>query len=347
MSIDKKSRVLKVWFGIGVAFLLIMVWMFFVKSNPTVPTTSPTPVLQQDDIVVRGRIEPLGRVHLIQGPTVGGVVNKLLVNEGQHVNANQILALLEGYDAQAATVSVAEQTLLYSKTQRQQVASQAKQSDISAQEDVIASKEVELLRAKKDLARQELLYSSHAIALQELELGQSNYNVAEKTLQQERHLLLSLREVRGVDNAVALAKIKVDEASLVKTRVDLDRFVVKAPISGTILSVKAREGEAISADGILRMAAMEKLIAVAEVDERFMSRINKDMNVSIESSLLTHAVPAKINCIGNELFKQTRPNSDTLVGRDARIVEIEITPMEDLPPVLGAELIVRFSRGKS
>ena len=66
------------------------------------------------------------------------------------------------------------------------------------------------------------------------------------------------------------------------------------------------------------------------------------MAASIEGPLLAEPVPAAVSRVAYEVYRQRRPSSDILLGRDARVVEVEVAPLKPLPPVIGAEVTVRF-----
>jgi len=110
-----------------------------------------------------------------------------------------------------------------------------------------------------------------------------------------------------------------------------------------VLSVQSRDGEAIGADGILRMGDLDHLIVVAEVDQGQIAHIANGMEARIEGDMIAQPVTGKVTRIAREVFRQKRPSSDILTGRDAKIVEVEITPQTPLPPVVGGEVIVRFT----
>lgn len=152
-----------------------------------------------------------------------------------------------------------------------------------------------------------------------------------------------MTEVRKIDEEVAAAQVAVAEAALVAARATLDRLVVRAPIAGEIISIAARPGDAIGPDGILRLADLSRLLVVAEVDESQIARVSEGARARIAGVALAEPVDARVTRLGAEVFRQKRTNSDILVGRDARIVEVEVTPEKALPRVLGTEVSVEIS----
>jgi HlyD family secretion protein len=122
----------------------------------------------------------------------------------------------------------------------------------------------------------------------------------------------------------------------------MERAQIVAPGPGTVLSIQARAGEAIQADGVLRMADLSHLIAVAEIDEAKAGLVTEGMTAQIEGNLLPQPIQATVTRVAREVFRQKRPSSDVLIGRDARIVEIELTPQTPLPQVVGGEVMVHL-----
>lgn len=122
----------------------------------------------------------------------------------------------------------------------------------------------------------------------------------------------------------------------------MERLQIRARTPGTVLSIQTRSGEAVSSDGILRMADLDHLMVVADVDQSQIQLIKTGMSAVIDTPLLGKPVDAIVTRVGGEVFRQKRPSSDILVGRDAQIVEVELTPQQPLPIVVGVEVKVEI-----
>jgi len=66
------------------------------------------------------------------------------------------------------------------------------------------------------------------------------------------------------------------------------------------------------------------------------------MQATLDGDTVPQPIKASVTRLGYEVFRQKRPESDVLVGRDARIVEIELTPETPLPPIVGGEVMVHL-----
>ena len=96
--------------------------------------------------------------------------------------------------------------------------------------------------------------------------------------------------MRGVDDRVAAAQIEVAKAKLVQMQAAMDRLQIRAPESGIVLSVQARAGRAIPADGLLRMADISHLIVVAEIDETRMAKVKLGMKAQIDGDITAQPI---------------------------------------------------------
>jgi HlyD family secretion protein len=316
----------------------------FFMSRPSANVAPATSAAGPQDIVARGRIEPLGRVIAVNAPadTAVTVLQKLLVHQGSKVKAGQELALADDYDVRKSDLAVQKHSLTLAESQLAQVQAGAKSAELAAQSNVVASRKAQLFQAQSQWDRSSKLFNSGFYSKDALDALRANLDQATSGVAQAEDVLKSLTEVRKADANVALAQLAVAKAAVARAEAALERTVIRAPISGTVLSIQAREGEAISPDGILRMADLSHLIVVAEIDESEAARVAEGMSAQIDGTMLPKPVQAKVSRIAHEVFRQKRPTSDILVGRDARIVEVELTPQTPLPAVVGGEVTVRL-----
>ncbi len=320
--------------GVGVAGWLVLRPS---ADQPPPPSSAVAPA-----ITARGRIEPVSRVRAIHGPAEGAVVQELRVDQGDRVKAGQILAILDGYDIRQGDLAVAERSFALAQLQREQTNAGAKRSDIAAQRNVLAAKEARRDMLEREWQRRRALFADGHVSQQSLDSVAADRKTAENEVAQANNGLKALTETRGVDDRVAQARALVEQAGVDRARAQLDHLVIRAPLDGVILSVQARAGELIGQDGLLRMAALDQLEVVAEVEESQAAALRHGMAATIEARLLDQPVTGRVTRLSYEVFREKRPASDVLTGRDARIVEVDITPDQPLPPVLGAEVLVRL-----
>lgn len=300
-----------------------------------------------NEIIARGHIEPQGRVIAVNGPPESGstvaLVSKLLVEQGNKVEAGQVVAILNGFDVSKTEYEVAQANLNLAKLQYEAVqAGIGKPGDIAAQRNVVAARRAQLARLEKEWDRASELVRQNFSSVQDLDMKRAQLLQGREDVQQAENALKALTEVRDVDEKVSAGQVAVSQANVDRAKALMERLQIRAPVTGTVLSIQARTGEAIQMEGILRLADLSRLIAVAEVDQAQIGLISGGMSAAVEGPMLAQPIPAKVTWIANEVFRQKRPSSDILTGRDAKIVEVELTPQTPLPSVVGGEVFVRF-----
>jgi HlyD family secretion protein len=304
--------------------------------------TDEQPVAVSSEIVARGRIEPSSRVLAIHGAADGSVIRELKVGQGDVVARGDVLAVLDGYEMRRADLLVAEQNLRLAELQRTQITAGAKGSEKAAQRNAVAAKEAQLTRLRLEWDRRNSLVAQGFASKQSLEALKAELDQVQSEVEQARHTLTALSETRGIDDEVAVARVVLAKASLERAQADVEHTLIRAPIAGTILSIQARAGEAIGQDGLLRMAALDQIVVVAEVDEGEVARLKLGMEATIEAPILKAPITAKVGRIAQEVFRQKRPASDVLIGRDAKVVEVDLIPEKALPFVMGAEVLAHI-----
>lgn len=293
-------------------------------------------------VVSRGRIEPVERVRTIQGPS-NAILRKLYVHDGSLVEADALLAETDQRASALASVALEEKRLIEAERALLQVTAPAKRSELEAQQAVIRQRESEWKKLQRDYGRAVTLAAQHVISAEVEETRYSAMQQAEAALRQAESSWRALTETRDVDAMAAAARVDVQKAVLNKARAELDLTQIHAPISGTILMVMVREGEALGNDGLLQMADLSNLEVVAEVDESDIGRASLGQKATISGAVLPLPISGRVTRLSQAVFKQKRPTSDVLIGRDARIVEVEIQPDAPLPAVVGGEVSVMLS----
>lgn len=342
LLVSKTRRPLAAAAAVAAVLVAGLGWHFLHSAPPAEAPAAPDSLAT---IVARGRIEPEGRVLVIHGPAEGAVVAELRVDQGDVVTPGQVLATLEGYGIRKAELLMAERALALAELQWKQTVAGAKRSDIAAQRNLLAAKEARLDKLEKEWSRRTALHSQGFVSAQALDTVNAERGEAVNEVAQAANVLKSLTETRSIDEQVAIAKADVERAAVERARAQLEHLVIRAPKAGTVLSIQARTGELVGQDGLLRMAALDRIMVVAEVDEGMAARLREGMAATIEARMLDKPVDGRVTRLGHEVFREKRPASDVLVGRDAKIVEVDVTPDGKLPAILGAEVLVRLLDG--
>jgi len=273
-------------------------------------------------IVALGQLKPSGEIIQLSVPNAeDSRVNQLLVAEGDFVVADQVIAVLQGFERRERDLQAAENTVeLHQAKLNQLLAGEGKRSEVAAKEAVIAelqaqrrnqsleneaaiaSAQAELTRAqitqKRNitlvregaLSRAQLDQSSEALAMAQAALvsRQAQLNNGLQTLseqiEQERSLLANLSEVRPTDVAVAQVELEQAGIAVAQRQADLEETQVRVPVGGQILRINTRVGERVDTDeGIIELGNTQQMMAVAEIYETDVTRVAAGQAATVTS----------------------------------------------------------------
>ena len=119
-------------------------------------------------------------------------------------------------------------------------------------------------------------------------------------------------------------RVAVFRAQLARARAELERARVTAPAAGLVLDVHARPGERIGPDGILELARVDRMYAVAEVYETDVGRVRAGQRASVTSRALPGPLGGRVEWIRPKVEKQDEIGTDPAARKDARVVEVKV-----------------------
>lgn len=234
------------WRALAVAALALAAVAFFyskASGNGDKETLKTAEVTRGDievTISAAGKIVPKEEVAV--GAQVSGQLETLFVDVGDTVEAGDLLAQI---DATIATTSVEG-----NRAQLKELRASRKQQQAS----------MELLKAELDRAT--MLYEADAIARAEFEAATADYQIAQGKLE-------------AID-----AQIERQSSTLQADIASLEFTKIYAPISGTIVSLEAAEGQTLNANQtaptILTIADLTTMTVETDVSEADVLRIEKD-----------------------------------------------------------------------
>ena len=202
-----------------------------------------------------GRLEPAGTILQLSPSSgnEGAVIERLLVKEGDDVNAGATLAILDNQARRMAALEEAQARLDAAEARLQQIKAGAKAGDIEAQQAAVNMAESQSKVAARDLNRAKELHSKQAISIELVDQRQWEFDRLQLEQRRAAGTLESLKEIRNVDVAVAEKEIAGARAAVARAQADLDASVVLAPAAGRILKIHTHPGEKLSDRGILEV----------------------------------------------------------------------------------------------
>ena len=281
--------------------------------------TKPTKPKQ---VVALGKLIPKGEViKLSVANAEDSRVNQILVEEGDRVEKNQVIAVLQGFENRERELEEAEKEVELAKAKLEQVeAGETKQAELAAQkanisrlesqlrneaaekQAAIASVKAQLRQARLTYDRNQTLQKQGAVSMQAFNQAEEQFEMMRATLternaqlnnttqtlkqeiKQEQENLARLQEIRPVDVKVAEIELEKAIVAVKQVKADLDDTQVKVPIAGQILRINTRVGEQVNTQqGIVELGRTDKMYAIAEVYETDISKVRIGQSAIISS----------------------------------------------------------------
>ncbi|HLG99470.1 MAG TPA: HlyD family efflux transporter periplasmic adaptor subunit [Bryobacteraceae bacterium] len=337
---------------VGLSFLLVVavvIYSFIPRASASAHMNAvPPPVQPARAVAVAspGRVEGLSDIVSV-GAAIDGVIQKIYVKEGQLVKQGEILAEIECNDLRTGLkVAEAEAESLTQARARLLHGSRIEERQSAAQKTAAAHAVVE--QASSQLARMSTLYAAEEVSRQAYDEAQRDRDVAEAQFQQAKRNeeLVNAgplsEDVARADADVAAAQ---DRVKLAQDR--LNKCVVRAPISGTVLRVHLREGESfalLAPHPLFSMADISGRRVRAEVDEIDVGRVYIGQKVVVSSDAysrrsFTGTVARVASIMGRKSVRTGDPAQKD--DRDVLEVTANLDPTANALPV-GLRVTVQF-----
>jgi HlyD family secretion protein len=291
------------------AVLTIMAWA--IACQPARPAAAGADAVTKTaagarGVAALGRIEPYGGVVRVAAASTpdamsGAILSKLLVDRGSDVTAGQLLAEVD--TAALARSRVVEARAELETAKRDATASTSLADEACVLADVAAKRS----KRKQDLLGRGLASSEDA----EQAKGDADAGVA------------SCR-ARRASASVAQSRISAAAARVTRIEAELERSFVRAPFAGRVIDVRRRPGEIVGMEGILELARVDQMHAVAEVFEADVRSVRAGQRALVRSPALPQGLTGTVTRIRPKVQKIDQIGDDPVARKDARIVEVEI-----------------------
>jgi len=238
----------------------------------------------EEIVTAPGKLEPLGVVKDVQMP-VGGVVDAVLVKEGDRVKKGQLLLKLDTEATQDRKDSI-EKTILFKEQQLQ-----LKQEELNRylavndteqqvlRQSLVLEKEVlsRLDKLNKEGATAELQFLQQRNKVQEVE-GQLQQTKVER-LRQEAILAQGARELQS-----NLAELR---SKLIELNVNIRYQAIRAPEAGLVFELKPKSKGFVAetSEPVMKIVPFDRLEARVEVPSKDIGfvQVGKVADISIDS----------------------------------------------------------------
>lgn len=206
-----------------------------------------------------------------------GRIEKLLVQEGDKVQAGQVLAILNTNALQIQ----AKQAQAQLKAQQEAIVKQdvgARPEEITQAKAQLASAQAELDKTNKNLQRLQTLVSStdgRAISQQELDYSKSNKDSAEAAVRERQaNLELIIKGARQEDREATKAQYEVTKANLDLINYNLTQAKLKSPVNAVVRARLQEVGDMTTAQkAVYTLALIDPKWIRVYVNEQDLSSI--------------------------------------------------------------------------
>ena len=214
---------------------------------------------------------------------VPGLTAAVYAKAGDHVAKGQKLFSLDDRDVRAE-LALRESNLELARAKLERLKSSPRPEEIPAAEARVMQAEAQLSDADVQFQLIERVRDKRAIRAEDFERRKREVQIASARLEETKAALSLLKAgtwSRDID--VAQAEVQQAMTQVERTKTDLARLTIVAPISGEVLQCKVRPGEYAAAgpleQPLILLGSTDRLHIRADVDERDASRVKPGAHV--------------------------------------------------------------------
>ncbi|HUO16238.1 MAG TPA: efflux RND transporter periplasmic adaptor subunit [Verrucomicrobiae bacterium] len=234
---------------------------------------------QPHEMKLSGNVE--AHESLVSFKVMGRIV-ALPVEEGQAVQAGQLLARLDNDDYRQA-VAVDRASVHVRDDQLKLALAGTRTQEIEAAHEALLDAKADLDQKTKDLTRYNDLYAKDEVPGQTRDQAETNVVRAKATYQRQQEIYNELVEgTRKEEIAVDRANLRQAHENVEMSQVRLDYTTLNAPLSGVILVREAELGEVVSpGTPVYTLADLDHIWVRVYVPETDLARIKWGQEVSV------------------------------------------------------------------
>ena len=329
----------------------------------------------QNLVVAPGVVEAISE-EIEVGAEISGKLKQVLVEEGDEVLKGQTIAVLENsdFDAQISTAKAqietlrrqketAEARILQAKTERARIFNGARPEERREAWQTYEQTLPNVQQAAREVQRRQKLYDSGDVSREELERAKRDLDALQKqsNATREKYNVVNADarkdDLQQADAAILLAETQTDEydalireaeARVRSAQANLEKTIIRAPITGVVLRKRLKDGESVSPEnqiGIVSLADVSALRVRVDLDERDVAKVKENQIAYVTADAFgEQKFQGKVVRIGQILgrknFKTERPTEKV----DTKILEvlIALAPDQKLPLGLRVDAFISY-----
>ncbi len=249
------------------------------QSNDSDVQTVPVERVDLElSVSASGTIEPERFVNV--SPKRAGIVEEVFVQEGELVQAGQIIATMDSSDF-SGQLAQARAEVAAAQANLDRLLAGSRAEEIAQAEARLVEAEAALRQTEDTVSRDEMLFNEGAIPNQQLVISQSSRDRAQATVDQAKEALALVRKgARQEDVDQARARVESARGAVQTIEITLEDTVIRAPFGGTVTRRYSEPGSFVAptsvqisnsqiSPAIIALAGINQVVVnVAESDIR-------------------------------------------------------------------------------
>ena len=273
-------------YWLGALLLVFVIYLIARPNNKTLRVDKDTVTISNaikgefnDYIRISGRVQPMTTIQL--SPQEGGIVEKILIEEGSPVKAGDAILILnnDNLDLQIlnSEAELAEKENILRNTQIQM-----EQQKLDVRQNVLEYG-MQVDRLRRAYEQQKALYEDKLIAREDYLKAEEDYNLARQKYEliRERSRQDSLYRGTQIDRMEESLQNMLLNMHMIRRR--KDALIVKAPIDGELGLLDVVLGQNIaSGTKIGQINSVGNYKVEAQIDEHYIDRVTEGLEATFE-----------------------------------------------------------------
>ena len=269
--------------GVVVAFVIYLIARPDVKTlrvNAETITVNTVKFGEFNDYIrVSGQVQPMTTIQL--SPQEGGIVEKIVMEEGNHVNQGDVIVVLSNENLDLQILN-SEAELAEKENILRNTLISMEQQKLSLQQERLQLN-VDVRRAKRNYDSKKALYNDQLIAKEDFLQAEEDYQLALDKLELVKNRARQDSLYRSVEIEQmneSLANMRVNMQMIRKRK---DNLSIKAPIDGELGLLDVVLGQSVGAGTkIGQINNLESYKIEAQIDEHYIDRVMTGLSATFE-----------------------------------------------------------------
>ena len=271
---------------LGTLLLVFVIYLIARPNNKTLRVDKDTVTISSavkgefnDYIRISGRVQPMTTIQL--SPQEGGIVEKILIEEGSPVKAGDAILILNNDNLDLQILN-SEAELAEKENNLRNTQIQMEQQKLDVRQNVLEYG-TQVDRLKRAYEQQKALYEDNLIAKEDYLKAEEDYNLAlqKYNLMTERSRQDSLYRGTQIDRMEESLENMQLNMSMIRRR--KSNLIVKAPIDGELGLLDVVLGQSIAAGTkIGQINSVGTYKVEAQIDEHYIDRVIAGLEATFE-----------------------------------------------------------------